>query len=87
MARTTDITGDAVGAADVERAAKEISSLARRTPLLDAGELSRRFGSPVSLKAECLQRTGSFKIRGASNAIAALDARADRGGRVRRERR
>jgi threonine dehydratase len=73
MAPTRDITGDAVGAADVERAAEEISSLARRTPVLDAGELSRRFGSPVSLKAECLQRTGSFKIRGASNAIAALD--------------
>lgn len=72
MAQTAGISGDEVGAADVERAAREISPLARRTPILDGGELSRRFGSPVSLKAECLQRTGSFKVRGAANAIAAI---------------
>ena len=58
--------------AEIERAAEEIGPLVNRTPVLSAGELSRRFGAPVTLKAECLQRTGSVKIRGASNAIAAL---------------
>jgi threonine dehydratase len=57
---------------DIERAADRIAPLVHRTPIFSAGELSRRFGAPISLKAECLQRTGSFKIRGASNAIAAL---------------
>ncbi len=55
------------------RAAVAGGELVRRTPVIAAGELSRRFGAPVSLKAECLQRTGSFKIRGAANAIAAID--------------
>jgi threonine dehydratase len=73
MARSTPVKEEPVGVADVERAAVEIGALVRRTPMLTAGELSRRFGSPVSLKAECLQRTGSFKIRGASNAIGGLE--------------
>ena len=63
-----------VGIADIVRAEEEIGALVRHTPMLSAGELSRRFGSPVTLKAECLQRTGSFKVRGASNAIAGLSA-------------
>jgi threonine dehydratase len=41
----------------------------RETPLLPAGELSRRVGSRVLLKAENLQLTGSFKLRGALNAL------------------
>jgi threonine dehydratase len=44
------------------------------TPLLDAPELSERAGAPVRLKLECLQRTGSFKIRGASFQIERLAA-------------
>jgi threonine dehydratase len=54
-----------VDAAGIERAAQLISEQVRRTPLLEAGELSRRVGAPVVLKAECLQLTGSFKVRGA----------------------
>jgi threonine dehydratase len=74
-ARTVaDERSEPVSVADVERAVDAVHPLARRTPLLEAGELSRRFGAPVVLKAECLQRTGSFKIRGAANAIAALSA-------------
>jgi threonine dehydratase len=42
------------------------------TPLYSSETLSRRAGMPVFLKAENLQRTGSFKIRGAVNRIAAL---------------
>jgi threonine dehydratase len=62
-----------IGIDSIDRAAAAGRELVRRTPLVAAGELSRRFGAPVSLKAECLQRTGSFKIRGAANAIAALE--------------
>ena len=53
-----------VTAADVERAAELIAGDVRETPVLPAGELSRRVGAPVVLKAECLQLTGSFKVRG-----------------------
>ncbi len=63
-----------IGIEDIERAAANNGQLLRRTPVFSSGELSRRFGAPVSLKAECLQRTGSFKIRGAANAIGALGA-------------
>ncbi len=73
VAQEAGTRGEAVGLADVEQAADAVGPLVRRTPMLEAGELSRRFGGPVWLKAECLQRTGSFKIRGASNAIARLD--------------
>ncbi len=57
---------------DVERAERTIRSVVRETPVLRNGEVSRRAGAPVTLKAECLQRTGSFKLRGAVNAVAAL---------------
>ena len=53
-----------VTVADVERAAELIAGDVRETPVLPAGELSRRVGAPVVLKAECLQLTGSFKVRG-----------------------
>jgi threonine dehydratase len=53
-----------VTAADIERAAELIAGDVRETPVLPAGELSRRVGAPVVLKAECLQLTGSFKVRG-----------------------
>ncbi len=61
-ARTSD---QSVTPAEVERAAELIRGQVRETPLLPAGELSRRVGAPVVLKAECLQLTGSFKVRGA----------------------
>ena len=60
-ARTSD---QSVTPADVERAAELIAGDVRETPVLPAGELSRRVGAPVVLKAECLQLTGSFKVRG-----------------------
>jgi threonine dehydratase len=61
-----------VDAASIERAADLIAGQIRETPLLDAGELSRRSGGSVVLKAECLQLTGSFKVRGAFHAIGQL---------------
>jgi threonine dehydratase len=65
-------TREAVTAADIEEAARTVGPHVVRTPILRSGELSRRLGSEVTLKAECLQRTGSFKIRGATNAIERL---------------
>ena len=47
--------------------------IARRTPLLRAPELSDQLGQPVWLKAECLQVTGSFKVRGAAARLSALN--------------
>jgi len=61
-----------VGAADVEAAARLIAPYVRETPLVPAGELSRRVGVRVVLKAENLQVTGSFKARGATNSVRRL---------------
>lgn len=61
-----------VSADDAVRAAAAIDGLVRDTPMVASGELSRRVGAPVSLKAESLQLTGSFKIRGASYKLSRL---------------
>jgi threonine dehydratase len=61
---------------EIERAAETISAEIRRTPVLAARELGHRLGAPVFLKAENLQRTGSFKLRGALNKISSLDSEA-----------
>jgi threonine dehydratase len=63
-------TGPTLG--EIEAARGRIGGLARVTPLYSSETLSRRSGRPVALKAENLQRTGSFKIRGAVNKIATL---------------
>jgi threonine dehydratase len=57
---------------DIERAAETVSHLALRTPMEGARWLSALTGSRVNLKCENLQRTGSFKIRGAYYRIARL---------------
>ena len=57
---------------DVHQAARRIAGHAARTPLLSNHLLDERAGARVLLKPETLQRTGSFKFRGAYNAIAAL---------------
>ena len=62
-------------AGDAPRAAREVvAELARETPVLISGTLSERCGGRVLLKAENLQRTGSFKLRGALNRVAGLEA-------------
>lgn len=61
-----------VTARDVERAHERIAPQVHVTPVLPAGELSRRLGARVLVKAESLQLTGSFKIRGATNRLAGL---------------
>lgn len=57
---------------DVKAAATRIKGLAIRTPLLRNDALDAATGAKVWVKAECLQRGGAFKMRGASNAISAL---------------
>src|SRR5215212_95054 len=57
---------------DIDRAARTIAGFVRDTPTLPADALGEIAGTPVFLKAESLQRTGSFKVRGAANAIANL---------------
>ena len=61
-----------IGEAEVRAAAETIAGRVRETPVLPSGELSRRLGARVVLKAENLQLTGSFKARGATNAISRL---------------
>ena len=57
---------------DVTAAAKRLQGLAVRTPLLESPALNERVGGRVLLKAETLQRTGSFKFRGAYNRISQI---------------
>jgi threonine dehydratase len=59
-------------AADVIAAGFRLRSLVERTPLERSDALSQRAGGDVYLKFENRQRTGSFKLRGATNALASL---------------
>ena len=54
---------------DVREAREQVADVARVTPLLTSEQLSRVCGNEMFLKAEHLQRTGSFKIRGATNRV------------------
>ena len=66
-------TEPSVSADAIARAREAGRELVRRTPVLSSRTIARRCGAPaVALKAENLQRTGSFKIRGAVTRIAAL---------------
>ncbi len=66
----------------VEDAARRLKGVAVRTPLIRSAELDARADGTVLLKPECLQRTGSFKIRGAYNLLAQLSADQARRGAV-----
>jgi threonine dehydratase len=59
---------------DFARAREAVARHARVTPLLPVPDLSERLGRPVLVKAECLQHTGSFKVRGAAARLEALDS-------------
>jgi len=60
---------------DVEAATRRLQGIARRTPLLESDLLNDRLGGRLLVKAEPLQRTGSFKFRGAYNTISQLDGK------------
>ncbi|HZL30433.1 MAG TPA: threonine/serine dehydratase [Pseudolabrys sp.] len=59
-------------AADIEEAQKRLAGVAVRTPLINAPVLDALTGARVFLKAETLQRTGSFKFRGAYNKVSSI---------------
>lgn len=69
-------------AADVRAAAARIAGVAVRTPLLEFPVLSARLGGRVFVKPEVLQRTGSFKFRGAYNRLSQLKPGEASGGVV-----
>ncbi len=62
-----------VSVAEVDAAAAVLDGVVARTPLEESRALARHVGHPVLLKCENLQRTGSFKLRGAYNRIHRLD--------------
>jgi threonine dehydratase len=78
----TDLTKLPVNAADIELAATVIAPYAVRTPLLSNPALDTRVGTRVFLKPELLQRTGSFKFRGAFNKLSSIPLARRAGGVV-----
>jgi threonine dehydratase len=68
--------------ADIEDAAGRLEGMAVKTPLLRCDALDEAAGGRVFVKAECLQRTGSFKFRGAYNRISRLSSQERRSGVV-----
>jgi len=69
---TAELTSLSVTYADVEAAAKRLTGIAHRTPVLTSRTVNQRTNAQVFLKCENFQRTGSFKFRGAYNALAQL---------------
>ena len=68
---------------DIEAAAARLNGVAVRTPLLEAALLNEVVGARVLVKAEMLQKTGAFKLRGAWNRLSQLsDDEKSRGGVV-----
>lgn len=62
------------GLADLYAARQRLAGLVRRTPLQPSPALAALAGGEVRLKLECLQETGAFKLRGATNKLASLSA-------------
>jgi len=71
-----------VKSADIDRAASVVAPYAVRTPLLSFPVLDARAGTRVFIKPEMLQRTGSFKFRGAFNKLASIPSEKRSGGVV-----
>jgi threonine dehydratase len=82
MASPIDPTPALPTAADVDIAAGRLAGVALRTPLISSPVLDTLTGGRIFLKAETLQRTGSFKFRGAYNKLSSLAPALRRGGVV-----
>ncbi len=67
---------------DVDRAVQRLAGIALHTPLISSPTLDALTGGRIFLKAETLQRTGSFKFRGAYNRLAAIPENGRAGGVV-----
>jgi threonine dehydratase len=72
MASSQDLSLRLPTAADVDAAAVRLAGVALRTPLISSPALDALTGGHIFLKAETLQRTGSFKFRGAFNKLSSL---------------
>lgn len=68
--------------ADIEDARERLRGEAVLTPLIESSLLNEAMGGRILIKPECLQRTGSFKFRGAWNFISRLGEEARQGGVV-----
>jgi len=79
MAQSPDLP---VSSADIDAAADVVAPFAVRTPLLAFPVLNERVGAKVFLKPEMLQRTGSFKFRGAFNKLSSIPEAKRSGGVV-----
>jgi threonine dehydratase len=71
-----------LGFSDIEEAAARIEGQAVQTPVVESPALNALTGGRILIKVECLQRTGSFKFRGAWNMISRLDKASNPGGVV-----
>ncbi|WP_069861856.1 threonine ammonia-lyase [Streptomyces malaysiensis] len=81
-AAVPDGTVPGFGIDAIHEAARRLTGHVVRTPLLNSPMLDELVGARVLVKAECLQLTGSFKVRGALNALLTLDEDARRAGIV-----
>jgi len=70
--RELRVNGTTITGADILQARQRIRPFVWETPLVRSHALSKMSGSEVYLKLECVQRTGSFKLRGALNALSVL---------------
>jgi threonine dehydratase len=77
--RSPEEVRELIAATDLQLAAAAVAPIAVRTPTLASPDLSELLGGHVVLKAECLQATGSFKLRGVLSRIAALGPAAEGG--------
>jgi threonine dehydratase len=69
-----------IGLEEVERAAQRLAGVSHRTPVITSRTLDERTGAQIAVKAECFQRGGAFKFRGAFNKISSLEEEALRRG-------
>lgn len=72
VAQDAEAIADRIAAGEATAARAIVGALARETPVLTSRSLSEGCGARVLLKAENLQRTGSFKLRGTTHKLAAL---------------
>src|SRR6201991_4006448 len=79
---TNSVSALPVSSMDIDAAARVLAPFAVRTPLLSSPALDERVGATVFLKPEMLQRTGSFKFRGAFNKLSSIPQDARGGGVV-----
>ncbi len=82
MSTSSEIKASLPTVADVDEAVRRLAGVALHTPLISSNVLDALTGGRIFLKAETLQRTGSFKFRGAYNKLSNIPAEQRRGGVV-----